>query len=130
MPFYFSKNILAENPIQTSMTYQHSTHPTITNSCITNNCECYCQNYICNCVCSTQYPERTTIDAFNQGSTITTVSNKVETTGGLISTYNPITTHETLSTITDPETISYSRQTFPTITTVNYNYTYKYNYKH
>ena len=128
MPFYFSRNILAENSMQTSVTNYQSTHPSISNSCITDNCECFCQNYICNCVCSTQYPEKTTVDTFNQGTTITTVSNNIDTTGRVITTHNPIT-HETISTITDPETqpdvsTTSTITTITTTTTLNYNNTY------
>ena len=73
MPFYFSKNILAETYMQTSMINQQTTHHTITDSCITDNCICSCQNYICNCVCSTRYPERTTINTISIGTKVTKV---------------------------------------------------------
>ena len=92
LPFYFSKNILAETSIQTSMIHQQTTHPTITDSCITDNCICSCQNYICNCACSTQYPERTTINTINMGTTVTKVSSNIDTTGNQITSFIPIST--------------------------------------
>ena len=78
LPFYFSQNILADNSMQTTLISQQSSYSNVPNSCVTDNCVCTCQNYMCSCVCSTQYPERTTADTITSGTTTTTVSDDIK----------------------------------------------------